>query len=170
MKVYSLAREQFVPRSIDDVFSFFERPDNLVRITPPELGFKILTPSPIRMQSGTLIDYTVRATGFPVRWTTLITNYDPPHRFVDVQLKGPYSFWHHTHAFEAVDGGTMIRDIVQYVLPFGILGRAVHRLLVRRQLRKIFEYRQEFIEDYFTKMEPVDQTSHSSAKSSLAEV
>jgi ligand-binding SRPBCC domain-containing protein len=122
------------------------------------------------MQSGTLIDYTVRATGFPVRWTTLITDYEPPYRFVDVQLKGPYSFWHHTHTFEAVDGGTMIKDTVRYVLPFGILGRAVHRLLVRRQLRKIFEYRQEFVDHYFTKTGPVDQASQSSAKNLLKEV
>jgi hypothetical protein len=93
------------------------------------------------MKEGTLIDYTIRVLGLPVRWTTLITRYDPPHSFVDQQLRGPYSFWHHTHSFRPVDGGTEMKDSVLYLLPFGPLGRLAHVLAVRRQLRRIFDHR-----------------------------
>jgi len=145
MKVYDLRRRQLIPLPLDQVFLFFERPENLSRLTPPSLGFQILTPPPIQMKSGCLVDYTVRVLGLPVRWTTLITEYDPPRRFVDVQLKGPYSYWHHTHEFEAVEGGTMMTDTVRYVLPFGWLGGVAHALFVRRQLRRIFDYRSEVL-------------------------
>jgi ligand-binding SRPBCC domain-containing protein len=147
MKVYHLRREQILSRPRDDIFRFFERPENLARITPPSLGFEILTPPPIEMKVGALIDYTVKAMGMRRRWTTLISDYDPPHRFVDVQLKGPYLFWHHTHTFEVIDAGTRIIDEVRYVLPFGLLGRLAHGLIVRRQLEKIFAYRASVIED-----------------------
>jgi len=133
---------QRVERPIEEVFAFFERPENLDSITPPELNFRILTPSPITMEKGTLIDYTVRITGIPLRWTTYIARYEPPHCFVDVQVRGPYSFWHHTHTFRAVsDHATLIEDEVLYLLPYGIVGRAVHALWVRRQLERIFAYR-----------------------------
>jgi ligand-binding SRPBCC domain-containing protein len=143
--MYILKREQLIARPVDEVFAFFERPENLARITPPSMALEILTPAPIKMAPGTIIDYTVRAFGIRHRWTTIITAYDPPHRFVDVQLRGPYSFWHHTHTFEAVSGGTMIRDEVRYLLPMGILGQLAHHLAIKRQLSDIFDYRSRII-------------------------
>ncbi len=141
MKLYELKRKQMLTLSIAKVFTFFERPENLAKLTPPSLGFRILTPSPIEMKAGSLIDCAVRVKGMPVRWTTLITDYDPPHRFVDVQLKGPYSFWHHTHEFETAESGTRMTDTVRYAMPFGVLGRIAEGLFVTRQLQKIFDYR-----------------------------
>jgi ligand-binding SRPBCC domain-containing protein len=149
MKTHLLEREQVVSTPLGEVFAFFARPENLAEITPPRLGFEILTPPPLQMGEGSLIDYTIRPFGPPMHWRTLITAYAPPHRFVDQQLKGPYLFWHHTHSFEAVEGGTRIRDQVRYLLPFGPLGRLVHRLLVRRQLEAIFDHRARVIRRRF---------------------
>ena len=149
MKVHALTRRQEIPRAPEEVFAFFERPENLARLTPPELGFVILTPKPLAMRSGAVIDYTVRVLGVPVRWTTLITDYDPPYRFVDLQLRGPYAFWHHTHTFERAPGGTLVTDEVRYALPFGWLGSIAHTMLVSRQLRNIFDYRQQVLERMF---------------------
>lgn len=149
MKIYQLHHSQLIKKSLPAVFSFFENPANLAKITPPTLGFQILTPTPIRMEKGTLIDYTVRIMGFPARWTSLITDYDPPHKFVDVQLKGPYSFWHHTHLFKEHPEGTLIEDVVRYSLPFGVLGQWVNALVVARQLNAIFNYRQMVISRTF---------------------
>ncbi len=140
--MYRLYRKQRVERPIEEVFAFFERPENLDTITPPSLRFRILTPLPIEMKEGALIDYSVRISGVPVRWTTYIARYVPPHCFVDVQLRGPYSFWHHTHRFTATgNNATLIEDEVLYLLPFGVAGRAIHALWVRRQLERIFDYR-----------------------------
>jgi len=149
MTPYVLERRQFLPVPPDEAFRFFDRPENLTEITPAELGFHILTPSPIAMKEGALIDCTIRVLGVPVRWTTLITSYDPPRGFVDQQLNGPYSFWHHTHAFRAVDGGTEMTDTVRYLLPFGPLGDLVHTLAVRRQLESIFDHRSQVITGRF---------------------
>jgi len=149
MKVHLLEAEQTVAAPLDEVFPFFATPENLERITPPSLGMHILTPSPVEMRLGALFDYTVTTRGLPMRWTTLITAYDPPHKFIDVQLKGPYAYWHHTHTFEAVDGGTRIRDEVRYIVPFGPLGALVHKLFIRRDLEKIFDFRKTFIADVF---------------------
>jgi hypothetical protein len=145
MKPYLLEREQRVRRPLDEVFPFFSRPENLEKITPPLLGMSVLTPSPIEMRVGALIDYSINMRGLPMRWTTYIAEYDPPHRFVDVQLRGPYSFWHHTHTFHEDGNNTILRDEVRYLLPFGPLGRIMHRLLVQRDLNNIFAYRQEVI-------------------------
>jgi ligand-binding SRPBCC domain-containing protein len=149
MKIYTLQAEQFVARALPEVFEFFSRPENLARITPPSLGFVILTPSPIEMRVGTQIDYTIRIAGIPLRWRTLISVYDPPNRFVDEQLKGPYVYWHHTHRFYSVLGGTMINDEVRYALPFGPLGLPAHWLFVRRKLDQIFSHRKAIVEKIF---------------------
>lgn len=149
MKVYTLKKEQFVGRSRKDVFAFFERPENLTRLTPGSLGFNILTPSPIVMKEGALIDYTIRLLFFHVHWRTLISTHEPPHRFVDEQLRGPYLFWHHTHTFEEKEGGTLISDEVRYVLPFGFLGRIAHKLLIKKQLDNIFAFRADIIKNIF---------------------
>ena len=147
MQVYILRRMQTLHASREEVFAFFQSPENLARITPPWLGFRLLTPSPIAMRHGAVIDYTVRWLRVPVRWTTLITDYQPPARFVDQQIRGPYSFWHHTHEFQETPEGTEMRDTVRYVLPAGPAGTLLHRLLVRRQLEEIFDFRSRVIEE-----------------------
>jgi len=146
MKLYTLRREQTVKAPLEEVFRFFEQPDNLEKITPDSVGFNILTPRPIKMQVGAVLDYTIKLLGLPVRWTTQITEYEPPYRFVDVALRGPYSFWHHTHTFEAGGQGTVMTDVVRYALPFGYLGGITHALWVRRQLNQIFDYRSRIIQ------------------------
>ena len=118
-------------------------------ITPKSLSFNILTPIPIRMEKGSLIDYTIRLFGIPIHWRTLISDYEPPFRFVDQQIKGPYTFWHHTHTFQQVDGGVQIIDKVKYSLPMGWLGTLAHSIWVRKDLEKIFEHRKTVIQNYF---------------------
>lgn len=149
MNTYTLSQQQLVRKPIGDVFEFFSRPENLERLTPKHLGFRILTPSPIAMKEGAVIDYSIRIAGLPVRWTTLITLYEPPHRFVDLQLKGPYSYWHHTHTFTKTPEGTLLSDEVRYAMPFGIVGRWMRELVVRHQLEHIFRQRSYVIEDLF---------------------
>ncbi len=145
MQLYTLEREQWLDRALDKVFPFFERPENLALITPPSLGFKLLTPSPVKMEQGRIIDYTIRVMGVRVRWRSLISNYDPPHCFVDEQLLGPYSFWHHTHRFEPSGNGTRLLDEVRYALPALLpvpMADAIQRWQVGPLLTQIFDYRQ----------------------------
>ena len=150
MKLYTLKKEQIIPRNILDVFDFFSKPENLSVITPSKMGFKILTPSPIEMKEGALIDYTVKIIGLPIRWTTLITKYDPPNLFIDQQLKGPYSMWHHTHNFKKLnDKETLIEDIVVYSVPYSFIGGLIHSLYIKRDLEKIFSYRSKKIKEIF---------------------
>lgn len=142
VRAHTLRREQRLPGSPDDVFAFFGDARNLEAITPPLLRFEVLTPDPIAMGPGALISYRLRVRGMPVGWLTAIREWDPPHRFVDEQLRGPYALWHHTHTFEALeDGGTLMRDVVRYALPLGPLGELALRLFVRRDLEAIFDYR-----------------------------
>ncbi len=135
-----LTTEQILPRPLTEVFAFFADAGNLDRLTPPWLHFEILTPQPIEMKVGALIDYRLRLRGLPIRWQSEISDWNPPYRFVDEQRRGPYQLWHHTHEFAEVDGGTAVRDIVRYRVPGGVLADV---LFVRRDLRKIFGYRQE---------------------------
>ena len=145
MNVHVLQREQVLPGPPDDVFPFFADARNLEAITPPLLRFEVVTPEPIEMGVGTLIQYRLRLHGVPVRWLTSIQAWDPPHRFVDVQVRGPYALWHHTHTFEPHEGGTLMRDVVRYAIGFGVAGDLAHRLFVRRDVEAIFDFRREEI-------------------------
>ena len=146
MKEYTLQTELWLPRPRDEVFAFFADARNLEAITPPWVKFAVLTPGTIEMRPGTLIDYQIRVHGIPIRWRTEIAEWQPPHRFVDRQLSGPYRLWHHTHAFEERDGGTLCLDHVHY-RPRG--GALVHWLFVRRDVERIFNYRQRRLEELF---------------------
>jgi ligand-binding SRPBCC domain-containing protein len=152
LTIHLLTREQLLEAPPEDVFPFFGDASNLEAITPPWLGFRVVTPEPIEMGAGTLIEYRLRLHAVPIRWRTTIAVWDPPRRFVDVQLSGPYKLWHHTHDFEpAPGGGTLMRDTVRYALPFGPLGAVAQRLLVRRDLARIFDFRQAQVARCFTK-------------------
>ena len=149
MKTFEISTKQYINKPLEVVFEFFSKPENLEMITPESLSFNILTPIPIRMEKGSLIDYTIRLFGIPIHWRTLISDYEPPFRFVDQQIKGPYTFWHHTHTFQSVDGGVEIIDKVKYSLPMGWLGTLAHSIWVRKDLEKIFEHRKTVIQNYF---------------------
>lgn len=141
-----LERSQRVEVPIDLAFAFYVNSDNLEPLTPPWLHFEVTTPRPLRLRSGTLLDYRLRLHGVPIRWTTLIETWEPPLRFVDSQAKGPYSLWEHTHLFESDgDGATIIHDRVRYAIPLGPLGAIAHRLFVRRDLERIFDYRRDAV-------------------------
>ena len=146
MKEFIFQSETCVPRPRNEVFPFFAEARNLQTLTPPWLKFEVLTPSPIILRPGTLIDYRITVHGFPIRWRTEIAEWDPPHQFVDVQLRGPYTLWRHTHTFEERDGGTVCLDQIRY-RPRG--GALVHWLFVRRDVERIFQYRQERLKEMF---------------------
>lgn len=149
MKSHKLHREIWVPRPLAEVFEFFSRAENLEALTPPWLRFRILTPAPVEMKRGAVIEYALRVHEIPVRWLTEIEEWHPPSGFVDVQRKGPYLLWRHTHSFMEVAGGTAIFDTVEYALPFGALGRLVNRIQVARDIAKIFDYRERQVQARF---------------------
>jgi ligand-binding SRPBCC domain-containing protein len=145
-QVHVFEREQRVELPLARAFEFYGDAHNLEAITPPWLGFEVTTPAPVLMRAGTLLDYRLKLHRVPVRWRTRIEVWEPPHRFVDAQLSGPYALWEHTHEFEAAgEDTTVIRDRVRYGLPLGPLGELAHRLFVRRDVERIFDYRREAV-------------------------
>jgi ligand-binding SRPBCC domain-containing protein len=149
--VHTLHRSQRLPGSPDEVFAFFGDARNLEAITPPLLRIRVMNPDALAMGPGALIRYRLRVHRIPVGWLTAIRSWDPPQSFVDEQLRGPYALWHHTHTFEPLPdderGGTLMRDVVRYALPFGPAGELAHRLFVARDLEAIFDYRAEKIRE-----------------------
>lgn len=144
MTVRTFECEQWFPCSCEEAFAFFSDAANLDAITPPWLHFQTLTPRPIVMAPGTLIDYRLRVHGIPIRWRTEIKEWEPPVRFADEQLRGPYRLWVHEHTFQPQNGGTLMRDHVRYAVPFDWL---VHALLVRPDIERIFSYRRSVLRD-----------------------
>jgi ligand-binding SRPBCC domain-containing protein len=145
VKVHVLEREQYLELELPRVFEFFSAARNLERLTPPWMSFKVLTPEPIEIGEGTVIDYRLRVHGIPLRWTSRIESWEPNRRFIDRQIKGPYALWHHTHDFQELGAGTLIRDTVRYSIGFGPLGEIVHALEVQRDLDNIFAFRREAV-------------------------
>src|SRR5690349_18619650 len=144
--VYTLTREQWLPKPVELVFEFFSRPENLQSITPPWLDFRIVE-APPNLAVGSLIHYSLRWRLVPLRWTTEITVWDPPRHFVDTQISGPYILWEHEHRFVPDANGTRIHDNVRYSLPFGFLGTLTHRAWVQSDLDKIFDFRRAKMEE-----------------------
>jgi ligand-binding SRPBCC domain-containing protein len=143
---YELTDHFTVTADIEKTWAFFSVADNLPLITPPQLGFSIKTPLPIAMGQDTLLDYTIRWMGIPVNWWTRIIDWTPPNQFIDLQIRGPYTLWHHQHRFVPGDGGTTTcSDRVIYKLPGGPIGAVTHSIMVRQQLIEIFRFRREAI-------------------------
>lgn len=146
--MHTFYAEQLILRDREEVFPFFADAGNLQLITPPWLNFEVLTPKPIQMRAGVKIDYRLRIRGFPVRWQSEITIWKPPFEFMDEQRRGPYRQWIHRHMFEEVEGGTLCRDEIKYSV-FG--GALINRLFVRRDVERIFRFRQEALQKQFAK-------------------
>jgi ligand-binding SRPBCC domain-containing protein len=143
MHVHVLTRTQVVPVAPADVFRFFGDIRNLEPLTPPWLRFRVLTDPGLQLGAGALIEYRLTLHAVPVRWTTRIEEWEPDRRFVDTQIQGPYALWEHTHEFTPDGDGTRIEDSVRYALPLGPLGSLAHLAFVRRDLRRIFDYRRD---------------------------
>ena len=144
MKTFTLTTEHRIERPIAEVFSFFSDAHNLSEITPPWLHFVVLTPRPIEMKVGTLIDYRLKLRGIPVRWQSEITEWDPPHYFADEQRRGPYRCWIHQHKFVESNGATLVQDEVEYAV---LGGQIINKLIVRPDIEKIFEYRSSKLQE-----------------------
>ena len=153
--MYRLTREQFLPISIEEAWAFFSSAKNLARITPPDMNFLIQTDLEEKeIEEGQLIDYTIRPLfGIKMKWKTRITAVDKPRTFIDRQLKGPYAFWEHRHSFIEKDNGVLMKDEVNYQIPFGLIGNLAHSLFVRKKLNQIFDYRSATLHKIFVKNE-----------------
>lgn len=148
--IYSLKRSQNLPISLDSAWDFFSDPRNLQNITPPDMGFEIISGAERKMHPGQIIQYIVRpVAGFKTRWVTEITHVQEKKFFVDEQRFGPYALWHHKHFFREIENGVEMEDVVDYKLPFGILGRMMHPVLVKPRLQEIFDFRREKLHEVF---------------------
>ena len=147
--MHILVKETVINRPLKEVFDFFSKAENLNEITPPDMQFQILTALPINIQKGTLIDYKIKVNGIPFKWKTLISTWEPPHRFVDEQLKGPYNTWIHEHTFEERDGKTYMKDVVKFKSPGWILEPLINSLFIEKKVKGIFEYREKKLNEFF---------------------
>jgi ligand-binding SRPBCC domain-containing protein len=148
MKTHLLERSQRVDASPELAFEVYGDALNLEPMTPPWLHFKVTNPENLVLEQGTILEYRLRLHGVPIHWKTLIETWEPPSRFVDIQLEGPYALWQHTHEFQlADDGSTTIHDRVRYAIPFGPLGSLANALFVRRDLRRIFDFRRDALSE-----------------------
>lgn len=150
MRVRTFQTELWLPRPRPEVFAFFSDAHNLDELTPPWLHFRVLTPKPVEMRPGALIDYRIAYRWLPMRWRTEITVWEPPVRFVDTQRSGPYRRWVHEHTFEEKDGGTLVRDTVEYAVPGWVLEPLVNAWVVGPDVRRIFAYREQRMRERFT--------------------
>ncbi len=137
-----------VSAPLDRTWDFFSRAENLPLITPRWLHFRLLTPEPVTIENNALLDYTIRWMGAPIHWRTLIIDWQPPHSFIDLQVKGPYVLWHHQHTFRPAPDGTVCTDRVIYKVPGGPLGAVLNAALIRGQLLDIFRYRRKVISEH----------------------
>jgi ligand-binding SRPBCC domain-containing protein len=150
MGLHILSREAIINLPVQEVFDFFGTAGNLGLLTPPSMGFRFREDPPLQLQAGAVIRYRVNLGGIPIHWDTRIIEWDPPHRFADIQERGPYSQWTHTHTFDALDEGrTLVRDRVVYGVPLGPLGELARRLFVGAELDRIFDYRQQALQAVF---------------------
>jgi len=151
MRIYSIQRQTLLHATRESVWKYFSDTGNLNELTPSDMSFEVLDASPEnKMYAGMIINYRIRPVlNIPVRWTTEITHCLKGNYFVDEQRFGPYSFWHHQHSFEDHPDGILMRDIVHYALPFGIVGRFIHMIYVKRRLASIFDFREKKIKDVF---------------------
>jgi len=152
MRTHTLLRKQTIRAELSEVWAFFSSPENLDLLTPPNMGFDILTPRPLpKMYENQEIEYKVRPLlNIPLYWKTKITEVEPNDYFIDEQLKGPYSLWKHKHTFREVEGHVTMTDQVDYALPLGVLGSIAHKLYVKSRLKEIFDYRAEVVDKVFT--------------------
>jgi len=150
MKPHILETIIIINKPLDVVFDFFSKAENLNALTPPELEFKILTPIPIKMFPGTLIDYRIKLNGIPFKWKTKISTWNPPHQFIDEQIKGPYVRWHHTHSFKDLgDGRTEMIDRVEFLSPGWIIEPIINALFIEKRVAQIFKYREQKLTEIF---------------------
>ena len=149
LRIRELRRSVTLAAPLERVFDFFSRAENLDAVTPHWLRFRILTSPPIRMAEGTSIEYMLRLGGIPIRWTTAISLWNPPFGFVDRQVRGPYAFWEHKHAFEEVEGSTRMEDHVRFAVPGFVFEPVIHNLFVGPRLRRIFDFREAKLRDIF---------------------
>jgi ligand-binding SRPBCC domain-containing protein len=155
MQAHTLTFETKLYRSLDDIFDFFSNAENLNTVTPTDVEFSMLTPTPIKMQVGTLINYRIKLMGIPFFWRTHINVWEPPYRFVDEQVKGPYMLWHHEHTFEQKDGYVLMTDKLHYLSPGWFLEPLINRFFVTPQIKKIWGYRDQQFKKLFGKKEDV---------------
>ncbi|MFP4846109.1 SRPBCC family protein [Winogradskyella sp. PE311] len=152
MKIYSLHKKQKLPITLDIAWNFLCNPANLSKLTPPEMNMKIISGSDRPMYAGQVLQYGVTPLpGFKTKWVSEITQLEIKRYFVDVQLYGPYAFWHHKHFIHEIDGGVEMEDIIDYKVPLGLLGQLIHPIIVKPKLDSIFEYRKEQLESIFGK-------------------
>lgn len=148
--MYIFKDSLLIKKPLSEVFEFFNTPKNLGKITPPFMNFSLLTPEPIVMKEGAVFDYSIRIFGLPVRWQSLICDYNPPYSFTDIQLKGPHDYWHHQHIFKQVDDGVLITDIVHMRMPLGFLGSIAYYALAKHLNTAMFEHRKKIVASVFS--------------------